>query len=84
MNFLTLFNLKNPLLRNDDFMPPKHKENIDTEESPEGTTENQNTKDAGDDDVFVIGSSYANASKRSQSNGRNFQGTTYIGKNVQF
>ena len=82
-NFLTFFNLKNPLLRNDDFMSPKLKENIDTEESPEDTTENQNTQDAGDNDVIVTGSSYANVTKRSQDNGRNFQGTTYIGKNVQ-
>ena len=83
-NVLTFFNLQNPLLRNDDFMPPKLKENIDTEENPEGTTENQNTQDAWDDDVNVTGSSYANATKRSQGNGRYFRGTTYIGKNVQF
>ena len=83
-NFLTFFNLNNPLLRNDDFVPPKLKENIDTEESPEGTKENQKTQDAGDDDVIVTGSSYANATKRNQGNGRNFQGTTCIGKNVQF
>ena len=37
-----------------------------------------------DDAVIVTGSSYANATKRNQGNGRNFQGTTYIGKNVQF
>ena len=82
-NFLTFFNLKNPLLRKDDFMPPRLRENIDTEESPEGITENQNTQDARDDVVIVTGSSYANATGRSQGNGRNFQGTTYICKNVQ-
>ena len=40
-------------------MPPKLKEIIDTEESPGGTTENQNTHNAGDDDVIVTGTSYA-------------------------
>ncbi|MEW8547357.1 MAG: hypothetical protein AB2693_27935, partial [Candidatus Thiodiazotropha sp.] len=82
--FLTFFEHKNPLIKDDKFMPPKIKES--TQEQNQQTNDRQTNQDKNteDDDVIVTGTSYAAAAKKNINSQKDSLKTTYIGKNVRF